>query len=386
MGGAVVEYINGIETIKAFNQTTSSYGKYSKSVQGNNHAKTVFFKRTLWLYSAVMYTIPATMITVLPAGLYFYMSGSLSVEIFITCVLLSFGLVSPLIVAMKHTDGVASLHTTLTEVQNILEEPELNRPIDFKTIKHSKIAFNKVQFAYEEDLVLDDVSFETIPDGMTAIVGASGSGKSTIGKLIVNFWDAKSGFITIGDVDVKDIPLDQVNEMISYVSQDNFLFNMSILENIRIGKPNASEKDVIQAAQRASCHDFIVALDEGYHTNAGDAGDRLSGGEKQRIAIARALLKDSPVVILDEATAYTDPENEAVIKESINELVNGKTLIVIAHRLSTIKNADQIVVMDHGKVADIGPHDTLIKRCKIYQDSWKAHNGNQVIKMTEEVV
>ncbi len=383
MNAIVVEYINGIQAIKAFNQSTTSYEKYSDSVNNNCAAVTSFFQNTLWLYSAVMYIMPATLLFALPAGLYFYMNGTLTLATFISCIILSFGLVSPLIQAMQLTDGVASMGTIIGQVSRILDADELKRPLDYKKMKDYKIRFDNVSFGYDDTEILHGISFETIPHGITAIVGPSGSGKSTVTKLMASFWDVKGGQITLGDIDVKDLPLNQISDIISYVSQDNFLFNMTIKENIRIGKEDATDEEVIEAAKKASCHDFIMSLEYGYDTLAGEAGNHFSGGEKQRISIARAIIKNSPVIVLDEATAYTDPENEAVIQESISKLVKGKTLIVIAHRLSTIVSADNIIVMNQGKIAAQGTHKELLGKCKLYQNMWEAHIGAKDMDMKE---
>ncbi|ADY56418.1 Xenobiotic-transporting ATPase [Syntrophobotulus glycolicus DSM 8271] len=377
MNATVVEYISGIEAIKAFNQSARSYEKYTNSVNHNCSAVTSFFQNTLFLYSAVMYTMPATLLFVLPFGLYFYMDGTLTLATFISCLVLSFGLVGPLIQAMNLTDGIASLGTMIGQIGEILEANELNRPSDDKTLKNDIIKFEDVSFGYDDKEILHGISFETIPQGMTAIVGPSGSGKSTVAKLMASFWEAKSGQITLGNVDVKELPLSQISDIISYVSQDNFLFNMSVKENIRIGKKDATNEEVIEAAKEASCHDFILSLEHGYDTLAGEAGNHLSGGEKQRISIARAMIKNSPIIVLDEATAYTDPENEAIIQESISRLVKGKSLIVIAHRLSTIISADNIIVMNQGEIAAQGTHQELLEKCKGYQNMWEAHIGTR---------
>lgn len=375
MNAIVVEYINGIGAIKAFNQSTTSYEKYSNSVSNNCVSVTEFFKNTLFLYTAVMYIMPTTLLFALPSGLYFYMNGTLTFTTLISCIILSFGLVSPLIQAMHHTDGIASLGTIIGQISGILDAEELNRPLEYKKIEDYKIKFENVAFGYNGTEILHNISFETIPQGVTAIVGPSGSGKSTIAKLIANFWDVKSGKLTLGNINVKDIPLNQISDIISYVSQDNFLFNMSVKENIRIGKKDASDKEVIEASKKASCHEFIMSLEHGYDTLAGEAGNHFSGGEKQRISIARAIIRNSPVIVLDEATAYTDPENEAIIQESISKLVKGKTLIVIAHRLSTIVSADNIIVMEQGRIVEQGTHKELLKKCKLYKNMWEAHIG-----------
>lgn len=377
MNATVVEYINGIEAIKVFNQSATSYEKYANSVNHNCGAVTSFFQNTLLLYSAVMYTMPATLLFVLPAGLYFYMQGTLALTTFISCIILSFGLVSPLIQAMQHTDGMASLTTIMGQINEILDAEELKRPTEYKKLHDHKIKFQEVRFGYNDTEILHGISFETISQGMTAIVGASGSGKSTVAKLMASFLEATKGKIILGNVDVKNLPLHQISDVISYVSQDNFLFNTSIQENIRIGKKDATDEEVIEAAKQASCHDFIISLEHGYDTLAGEAGNHFSGGERQRISIARAMLKNSPVVLLDEATAYTDPENEGVIQESIAKLVKGKTLIVIAHRLSTIIAADNIIVMNQGQIVAQGTHTELLAKCNLYKQMWEAHIGTR---------
>ena len=213
------------------------------------------------------------------------------------------------------------------------------------------------------------------PGTMTALVGPSGSGKSTVAKLIAGYWDVTSGSITLGGHELKDMPLSEIADQISYVSQDNYLFNRSIRDNIRMGRPSATDAEVEQAAKQSGCDAFIRKLDNGYDTVVGSAGSHLSGGERQRIAIARAMLKNAPVVILDEATAYIDPENEALVQKAISTLTVGKTLIVIAHRLSTIVGADNIVVVKDGTIHAQGTHEKLLETCPLYRDMWQAHIG-----------
>ena len=228
-------------------------------------------------------------------------------------------------------------------------------------------------FGYKDQEVLHGVNL-TIKEGtVNALVGPSGSGKSTIAKLIASFWDVDSGEVLYGGVDIRDIPLDEYNKHIAYVSQDNYLFDETVMENIRMGNPKASDEDVINAAKSCGCHDFIMNLEKGYDTIAGGAGGHLSGGERQRISIARAMLKNAPVVILDEATAYTDPENEALVQKSVAKLIRKKTLIVIAHRLSTIASADQIIVIDDGTVTAVGTQNELLNNCPLYRNMWEAH-------------
>ena len=373
MDAATVEYIGGIEVIKAFNQSTVSYRKYTEAIAENENAKAEWFKKTNPYYAAGIAIAPSSLLGVLPLGCWFFIHGSISAGSFISCIILSLGLIAPLIQALRYTDSLAMVDSTVKEIAKLLEAEEMNRPKNAVPIKENTIAFSHVSFAYSDTEVLHDISFQAVPNGMTAFVGPSGSGKSTIARLIASFWEASNGSVMIGGCDVRNIPLSQVMERVGYVSQDNYLFHLSIRENIRIGKPDATDAEIEQAAKKASCHDFIKALPQGYDTVAGDGGNNLSGGEKQRIAIARAILKGSPIIVLDEATAFTDPENEAVIQRSIGELVAGKTLIVIAHRLSTITMADKIIVMNHGRIEAEGRHQSLLESCELYRTLWNAH-------------
>ena len=375
MNAQAVEYVNGIEAIKAFNQSASSYESYAGAVRNSCHAITEFFMVTLPEYTAVMTVIPSTMLLVLPCSLIFYQQGTLALSDMITCIILSFGLATPLVQAMKYTDHIASMGTIMKQVTTILDADEMIRPKAEVDIFNYQITFDHVTFGYGDDEILHGISFEANPREMTAIVGPSGSGKSTIAKLIAGFWDVKGGIISLGGIDVRQIPLEQMSKMISYVSQDNFLFNLSIRENLRIGKQDATNQEVEDAARQASCHDFILSLENGYDTVVGEGGGSLSGGERQRISVARAILKNAPIVLLDEATAYTDPENEAVIQQSISRLVRGKTLIVIAHRLSTISLADQIILVNNGRIEAKGTQEELLVNSPMYSSMWEAHIG-----------
>ena len=370
---ATVEYIGGIEVIKAFNQSTVSYRKYTEAIAESENANAEWFKKTNPYYAAGIAIAPSSLLGVLPLGCWFFIHGSISAGSFISCIILSLGLIAPLIQALRYTDSLAMVDSTVKEIAKLLEAEEMNRPKEVVPLKENTIAFSHVSFAYSDTEVLHDISFQAVPNGMTAFVGPSGSGKSTVARLIASFWEASKGSVMMGGCDVRNIPLSQVMERVGYVSQDNYLFHLSIRENIRIGKPDATDAEIEQAAKKASCHDFISALPQGYDTVAGDGGNNLSGGEKQRIAIARAILKDSPIIVLDEATAFTDPENEAVIQRSIGELVAGKTLIVIAHRLSTITMADKIIVMNHGRIEAEGSHQSLLESCELYRTLWNAH-------------
>ncbi|MBQ6889180.1 MAG: ABC transporter ATP-binding protein [Lachnospiraceae bacterium] len=235
-------------------------------------------------------------------------------------------------------------------------------------------AFGKAESSYEKFVVaLHGITMNMKEGTVNALVGPSGSGKSTIAKLIAGLWDVKEGAVSIGGVDIREMPLEEQNRMIAYVSQENYLFDMTVRENIRMGNPKATDKEVEQVAKASGCYDFIMQLENGFDTVVGGAGGHLSGGERQRISIARAMLKNAEIIILDEATAYTDPENEAIVQSAVAKLVQGKTLLVIAHRLSTITNSDCIFVINGGEVSASGTHDELLKNSKLYKNMWESH-------------
>lgn len=376
MNGTVVEYINGIEVIKAFNQGKSSYAKFTDRVRANASYYYNWMKKSQFGTAAAYATMPATLITILPVGWLWYRGGSLPIETFIMVIILSLGIAEPLIAAMNFVDTIATVGTTVASVDELLSAEEQQHGDKEARIKGTDIELAHVSFGYHEDKnILRDVSLSIPAGSMTALVGPSGSGKSTIAKLIAGFWDVKDGTVSMGGVDEKKIPLKQLYDRVAFVSQDNYLFDESVRENIRMGRLSATDKEVEEAAKAAGCDAFIRTLEKGYETNVGGGGAHLSGGERQRIAIARAMLKDAPIVILDEATAYIDPENEAVIQKAIARLVQGKTVIVIAHRLSTIKDADKIVVVKDGRIEAAGKHEELRKTCPLYESMWQAHIG-----------
>lgn len=383
MNATTVEYVGGIEVIKAFNQSAASYEKFTDAVRQNTWLMLEWMKSTQG-YSALMMTLwPAVLIAVLPVGCLLYQNGSLSASDFITIAILSLGIIGPLVAAIFLTDDFSKIATITGEIAAVLEEPELDRPKAQKKLEGHDISLRDVHFAYKDVQVLNGVSLDIKAGMRTALVGPSGSGKSTIAKLIASYWDVSSGRITIGGIDVKTLPPEQVMDLIGYVSQDNFLFNVSVRENIRMGRPDATDEDVEAVAKAAGCHDFIMSLAHGYDTIVGGAGGHLSGGERQRVAIARAMMKNAPIVILDEATSYTDPENEAILQESIGRLTRGKTLIVIAHRLSTITEADQIAVVDDGRIVAVGKHAELLQRCPLYAQMWAAHTRSRGVACAE---
>lgn len=378
MNSAIIEYVNGIEVIKTFNQDKRSYAKYKDKVIANARYFYEWMKSCQLPVSLSKNISPTTMITVLPFGWYFYISGSLSAEVFISVIILSLGIVGPLLETINFVDGLAKIGTIANSINLILEGKEQKHSDREVTIQQYNIDLQNVKFGYEEEKeILHGISLN-IKEGTTvAFVGPSGSGKSTLAKLIAGYWDITEGNINIGGYNLNEIPLKQLYSLTAFVSQDNFLFNESIRENIRMGNPSASDKEVEDIAKKSGCHDFIMKMEHGYDTVVGSSGSHVSGGERQRISIARAMLKNAPIVILDEATSYIDPENEVIIKQALSKLIKDKTVIIIAHRLSTITDAEQIFLIENGKLVSYGKHDELLKGCELYRNMWNAHIGTK---------
>ena len=380
VNSVIVEYVEGIEVIKAFNQSSSSYEKFSKAVESFKDYTLKWYQSTWKLMNFISAVLPSTFLGTLPIGMLLYKNGSLAPQDLVMCLILSLGIVGPLMNFTTYINETKTVEYAVHDVDKLLNVEELPDAARAIKLTDYQIQLQNVSFSYDKDdskQVLSHIDL-TIPEGkFTALVGPSGGGKSTIARLIARFWDVGNGSITIGGIDIRKLPLAQLADVVSFVTQDNFLFNCSIKENIRLGKPDASDDEVYAAARAACCDDFIQELEHGYDTTAGDAGNRLSGGEKQRISIARMILKNAPIVILDEATAFTDQENEEKIQRSIAALTKGKTLLVIAHRLSTIKGADQIIVLKDGQVENIGKHQDLLDNDILYRDMWEAHIGAQ---------
>ena len=375
MSSAMIEYIHGIEVIKAFNQGKKSYARLTDKVRANAQYYFDWMRRSQLGMSMAYAFFPAQMLTVLPLGWVFYLHGTLSIETFITVIILSLGMSAPIVAAFNFVDTLAQVKTTVAQVDEILKAEEQAHSDTPVTFADHDIAVQDVSFGYHDDEeILHHVSLTIPQNSMTALVGPSGSGKSTLAKLITGFWDVKSGSITMGGHDLKDIPLTQLYDQVAFVSQDNYLFDDTVRENIRMGRRDATDAEVEAAAHAAGCDSFIGTLEQGYDTLVG-GGAHLSGGERQRIAIARAMLKDAPIIVLDEATAYIDPENEAIIQQAVAKLVADKTVIVIAHRLSTITGADNIVVVQDGRIAAQGKHQELLERSPLYKEMWQAHMG-----------
>ena len=373
LNDTAVEYIGGIQVIKVFGKTKSSYERFVHDAYEAAHSFIDWMRASIIPFTFAMVLTPATMVSVLPIGGLLVKNGSLSAQDFVTVIILSVGVITPIITMMSYSDDFRTMGTIFGEVRAILDAPEMSRPAEGDVPEKNDLVLKDVRFAYQEKEVLHGVSM-AIPEGsFVALVGPSGSGKSTIARLIASLWDVSDGSISLGGTDIRQIPQEAYADKIAFVSQDNYLFNMSVRENIRIGRPSATDAEVEEAARQSGCHDFILGLEKGYDTMVGSSGGHLSGGERQRISIARAMLKAAPIVILDEATAYTDPENEAVIQRSVSKLTEGKTLIVIAHRLSTVMDADKIYVIQDGQIDDAGTHKELLGRHGLYEKMWNAH-------------
>ena len=374
LNDTAVEYINGIEVIKAFGKAQSSYERFVVAAKEGASCYVEWMRRCNIYFCLAMSVFPATMVAVLPIGGLLFRAGTLGTDTFIRVILFSVGLVASLITVMSYGDDLAKLGTIIGEVTGILELAEQERPeVSAKEPESNDITLQNVRFGYHEKEVLHGVSMSIHEGTVNALVGPSGSGKSTIAKLIAGLWDVSGGSISIGSVDIRSLTHEDYNRRIAYVSQDNYLFDTTVMENIRMGRQSATDEEVIAAAKSSGCHEFIMSLENGYQTVVGGAGGHLSGGERQRIAIARAMLKNAPIVILDEATAFTDPENEALIQSSVAKLTRGKTLLIIAHRLSTVTNSDKIYVVEDGNIRASGTHEELLEEDSLYKRMWQSH-------------
>ncbi len=381
LNDTAVEYINGIEVIKAFGKSKSSYERFVVAAQEGSACYVEWMRDCIWPHAVATVVTPTLLFSLLPIGGFMFLKGAIDASLFITVIVLAVSAIQPFLIAFTYHDDIAKAGAIFGEVGAIMTLDELERPeVDLNKPADNSIVLKDVRFSYHKGIegeekkeILHGINM-TLPQGSyTAFVGPSGSGKSTIARLIASLWDVDSGSVEIGGVNIKDLSLQEYNSRVAYVSQDNFLFDMSVRENIRLGRQNATDAEVEEIARKAGCYDFIMSLENGFDTVVGGSGAHLSGGERQRIAIARAMMKDAPIVILDEATAYTDPENEAIIQKSVAQLVKGKTLIVIAHRLSTVKDADKLYVIKDGVIDSQGTHEELLAQNGLYKKMWEAH-------------
>ena len=382
MNNTIVEYINGMEVVKVFNRDGDSYRRFEEDVRSYRDFTLDWYK-VCWPWMALYNSIlPCTALFTLPVGAWLVLKGFSTLPDLALVLCMSFGVGAPLLRSLSFMSTMPQLKYKIDALEHLMDAPALQQTdASFSGADYS-ISFEDVRFAYQEKEVLHGISFQAAPGSLTALVGESGSGKSTLAKLLVHYYDVTGGAIRIGGQKLTDMSVESLNQQISYVSQEQFLFNISLLENIRLGKPEASDEEVMAAAQKAQCGEFLSRLPEGIHTMAGDGGKQLSGGERQRISLARAILKDAPIVVLDEATAFMDPENEEKMNEAIGEVIQGKTVVVIAHRLYSITGADQICVLDQGRLADMGTHEELLNRCETYQKLWHAaeHSARWAVK------
>ncbi len=386
MNSTIVEYINGMEVVKVFNRDGDSYKRFETDVT-NYRDFTLDWYRVCWPWMALYNSIiPCTAMFTLPLGAWFVLQGWSTLPDLVLVLCMSFGIGAPLLRSLSFLSTMPQVNFKIEALEQLMSAPPLqqtNRPFAGKD--HS-ISFEDVRFGYKEEEVLHGVSLSAREGSLVALVGESGSGKSTLAKLLVHFYDVSGGSVKIGGQDVRDMSIESLNDQISYVSQEQFLFNMSLLENIRLGKLDATDEEVLAAAEKAQCGEFLARLPQGIHTMAGDGGKQLSGGERQRISLARAILKNAPIVVLDEATAFMDPENEEKMNAAIAQVIRGKTVIVIAHRLHSIVNADQICVLHQGNVAAVGTHKELLERSPEYQTLWQAAEGAADWKVSVEEV
>ena len=385
MNNTIIEYINGMEVVKVFNKDAESYERFRKDISDYRDYTLEWYKAA-WPWMAIYSSLlPSTIILTLPLGAWFVLCGfsTLPDLILVLCLSLSIGI--PLLKSLSFLPTMPQLNYKIAALEQVLETAPLQQTDAVFHGKNYDICFDHITFGYEKsqpgpdgqpmvtmDEVIHDISFTAKAGQKTALVGESGSGKSTLAKLLIHYYDPQQGSISIGGQKITEMSLEALNSQVSYVAQDQYLFNTSILENIRIGRPDATDEEVLEAAKKAQCMEFLEKLPQGIHSMAGDAGKMLSGGQRQRISLARAILKNAPIIVLDEATAYADPENEEKMEAAIAELVKGKTLFVIAHKLPAIMNADQICVIEHGKLAATGTHAELLAICEEYKKLWKA--------------
>lgn len=381
MNNTIVEYINGMEVVKVFNKDGESYKRFETDAMSYRDFTLAWYK-VCWPWMALYNSIlPCIALFTLPIGAYFVMNGSSTLTDLVLVLCMSFSVGAPLLRALSFAGKIPQLNYKIEALENLMSAPPLKQTEKGFQGKNHDISFENVHFSYKEDEVLHGVTLDMKSGTMTALVGESGSGKTTLAKLLVHYYDLQSGAIKIGGQDITDMSIEALNNEISYVSQEQFLFNISLYDNIRLGKPDATREEVLKAASRAQCDEFLARLPKGIDTMAGDGGKQLSGGERQRIALARALLKNAPIIVLDEATAFVDPENEEKMNEAIAQIIKNKTVVVIAHRLHSIVNADKICVLKDGNVVAADSHEKLLESCEEYQKLWKAANDSAIWKI-----
>ena len=377
MSGGIVEYVRAMPVMKIFQQSAETFDKYGKKVLTFHRFVSDWIRHSSPPFAIFMSFASNAMLPVLVLGLYLYFHNGLTLATLLFFLILGTGYMRPVFAMSNMAMQLQLIEQGVQQIDKILEArvlPETHTP---QEPSHYDIRFDKVSFAYDgEHYVLNDINFTAKEGSITALVGPSGAGKSTVGQLLSRFWDIQEGSISIGGVDIRQLSTEKLMQKVSFVFQDSFMFAQTMYENIRMGM-NKTKEEVIEAAKAAQIHDFIMSLPKGYDTLFGQQGVHLSGGEQQRFQLARAILKDAPILILDEATAFADPENEYKIQLAFSELIKGKTVLVIAHRLSTITSADQIIVFEKGEINTIGTHNELLQSSELYQRMWNTHNRAQ---------
>ena len=383
MNNTIIEYVNGMEVVKVFNKDGDSYKRFKEVVQSYRDFTIAWYK-VCWPWMAAYSSIlPCLCLLMLPIGSAMVLSGTIMLDKLILVLCMSFAVGPSLLKALNFAGKFPQLDYKISELEKLMEHPPLKEGSASFTGDNMDVSFENIHFGYEDEEVLHGVSIEMRQGTTTALVGESGSGKSTLAKLLVHYYDLNEGTIKIGGQDITEMSLEALNDLVAYVSQEQFLFNTSLYENILIGKPDATREQVLEAAHRAQCDEFLDRLPDGIETVAGDGGKQLSGGERQRISLARAILKDAPIIVLDEATAFMDPENEEKLNAAIDEIVKDKTVLVIAHRLSTVKNADKICVMKEGECIASNRHEDLLLTCQEYKKFWDASVSASTWKIKE---
>lgn len=377
MNAGIVEYIRGIQIVKTFTESTDAYRKLNDDIKEYRKFANEVNVQYQPTYVGFLTILSSALLFIIPVAIWLLI-GSASYVAFIPVVLmfLIFGVAVffPVLKLLWIGSFLNQNNMGVQKIDDILYMDEIKEPTTPRYPEDTSVEFRNVSFAYDTTPILQEVSFVTHPGTVTALVGPSGAGKSTVAMLTARFWDIQSGEILIGKVPIKEIPTSVLMDNVAFVFQDNMLFFDTIEENIRMGNKDATFEDVTRAARAAQCHEFIESLPNGYQTLVGEGGTYLSGGETQRIALARALLKDAPIILLDEATAFADPENEGKILEAFSHLIKGKTVLVIAHRLGTITNADRILYVDKGVIVEEGTHEELLALHQSYAHMWKTYN------------
>ena len=371
LNDTIIEYISGMEVVKVFGTTEKAYKRFTDAVDTNRDKTLGWWKGSWVVQSIVGAGLPCTILLTLPVGMYMYINGTITIDVLLFTLMLNLSIGTPFLKFINFLPFIPNVSYAVENLEEIFVRESVCSGLRTDEPEDYTIKYEDVTFAYEEKDIIKGLNMELKPNTLTAFVGESGSGKSTIAKLLMHFWDAKTGAITLGGVDIREYTNEVYMSMVSYVSQDTHLFSGTIAENIGMGKKGATREEIIEVAKLSACHEFILKLENGYDTEIGDLGGKLSGGERQRLTIARALLKDAPIIILDEATAFADAENEALIQTALSELLKGKTAIVIAHRLNTIVGANNIVVLEDGKVNTQGTHVELLQNSPLYQKLWK---------------